>query len=79
MSMEDAPQQEMNLEEVALQYGDSHRAAREYIRLAHAVRGLKECRWWQVFRKHNIRNILIDTIRKIDADRPSDSKIRGFQ
>ena len=58
---------EMTLKEVAYQYGDDHRASKEYTRIAHAIRMLNQCRWYEVFRKRNIRKILIKTIKEIDA------------
>ena len=67
--MSDVPMREKTLEEVALECGDQHRAAKEYIRIAHGIRMWRECRWWEVFRKRNIKKILIGTIQKIDDTR----------
>ncbi len=38
--------------------------AQEFTSLAQAER----CRWWEVFRKRNIKRILVKTIKKIDSD-----------
>ena len=65
--MSEDTQREMTLAETARQYGHEHRAAKEYTRLSHAIRMLDQCKWWEVWRKHNIKHILIDTIKKIDT------------
>lgn len=67
--MMEAASREMTLKEVAKQYGDFHRAAKEYVRIAHAIRMLDQCSWWEFWRKRNIRKILIETIREIEATR----------
>lgn len=60
---------EMTLEEIAEMYGSSHRAAREYRRLAHGIRMLDHCRWWEMFRKNKIKRMLIEIIADIDKMR----------
>ena len=63
---------EMNLEEVANQYGPYHYAAKQYARLAHAIRMLKQCHWWEFWRKRNIHKILCEVIDQND-------NMRGFK
>lgn len=59
---------EPNLEEVAYQHGLDTRAAREYLRIAHAIRMLNQCHWWELYRKYKIRQLLTTTIKTIDND-----------
>jgi hypothetical protein len=70
--MSEGTDREPNLEELAETYGAYTLAACQYRQIAHAARMLKQCSWWEIFRKRRIVRIMTEVIKRND-------QMRGFK
>lgn len=62
---------EKTLEEVVYEHSIYSRSVREYVQITHAIRMLRDSSWWQFYRKHQLKNILIKALKDIEDDTPA--------